>query len=121
MEEMNYIPLPSEVWNNCSVFLIRCEHFCFFVVFRDEIKYIICTYKVLEVFFFTGDCAFNKWLMIKRNLRKFGFVPSTPDNFFRRGKWMVVLLRIGETVQGFIGISLRTLIEGSFLGFVPSC
>lgn len=42
-EEINYIPLPVEVWNNCSV-LLDVDIFVF--VFRDEIKYIICTYKV---------------------------------------------------------------------------
>lgn len=43
-EEINYIPLPGEVGNNCSV-LLDVDIFVF--VFRDEIKYIICTYKVL--------------------------------------------------------------------------
>lgn len=42
-EEINYIPLPGEVWNS-SVFL---DIDIFVFVFRDEIKYIICTYKVL--------------------------------------------------------------------------
>lgn len=50
-----------EVWNNCLVSPIRCGHFVFvFVFFRDEIKYIISTYKVLQAFFFNVGCAFNK-------------------------------------------------------------
>ena len=70
-EEINYVPWPGKVWNNCWV-LLDVDIFVFCYCFQGWNKIYYLYLQSVTSFFLYSGCAFNKWLMIKKNLRKFG-------------------------------------------------